>query len=247
LKTKLKLEMLPQPDDNTCGPTCLHAIYRYYGDTIPLPQVIEEVPSLKNGGTLGVMLACHALERGYRVTIYSYNIHLFDPTWFPLDPEEIGRRLKKQAQFKTREKLQRATRSYIHFLEQGGTLKMQDLTRALLRGHLNQGIPILTGLSSTYLYQTYREYGPRDLDDDVRGRPAGHFVVLRGYDRRKKLISVADPLESNPYSADHQYKLAIDRVICSILLGIVTDDANLIILETPDPSHQRHQYAQPHV
>jgi len=236
LKTKLNLAILPQPDNTTCGPTCLHAVYRYYGDGIPLHDVIREVPSLKSGGTLGVMLAGHALRRGYRATIYSYNLKLFDPTWFTLDSDEIARRLKRQARFKKRGKLQKATHAYIEFLELGGRLRVQDLTPRLLRKYLNRGIPVLTGLSSTYLYQTAREYGPHDVDDDVRGHPAGHFVILRGYDRKRKSVFIADPLESNPYSADHQYELGIERVICSILLGIVTDDANLMIIEPPKPS-----------
>jgi len=235
LKTKLKLEILPQPNDTTCGPTCLHAVYGYYGDGIPLHRVINEVPSLKTGGTLGVMLANHALRRGYRATIYSYNLRLFDPTWFALSPEEVCKRLKRQARVKKREKLQRATRAYIDFLELGGVIKMEDLTARLLRKYLNRGIPILTGLSSTYLYSAVREYGPQDRDDDIRGHPAGHFVVLRGYDRKKRTVFVADPLESNPYSSDHQYELGINRVMNAILLSIVTDDANLMILEPNRP------------
>ena len=223
--------MLPQPDNMTCGPTCLHAVYRYYQDDIPLHDVVKEVPSLKSGGTLGVMLANHALKRGYQATIYSYNLKLFDPTWFSLSNDEICKRMKRQARVKKREKLQKATHAYIDFLELGGQLKHQDLTPRLLRKFLNRGIPVLTGLSATYLYQAVREYGPNDVDDDIRGHPAGHFVVLRGYDRKKKTVFVADPLESNPYSSDHQYVLSIERVICAILLGIVTDDANLIILQ----------------
>jgi hypothetical protein len=39
---QLELEMLPQPDDTTCGPTCLHAVYRYRGHEIPLDQVIRK-------------------------------------------------------------------------------------------------------------------------------------------------------------------------------------------------------------
>jgi Peptidase_C39 like family len=233
VKTTLKFQIQRQPDDTTCGPTCLHAVYGYYGDGIPLHRVIREVQSLKTGGTLGVMLACHALRRGYKATIFTYNLKLFDPTWFSLTSPEIVQRLKKQARFKKRDKLQTSTTSYIDFLELGGILKMQDLTPKLLRKFLNRGIPVLTGLSSTYLYQNKREYGPNDLEDDVRGQPAGHFVVLRGYDRKNRKVFIADPLESNPYSSDHQYKLDIDRVTCSILLSIVTDDANLIILE-PD-------------
>lgn len=222
---------MPQPDDTTCGPTCLHAVYHYFGDGIPLHSVIREVDTIPSGGTLGIMLAVHALRRGYKATIYSYNIRLFDPTWFNLTSGEICAKLKAQARVKKREKLQVATHAYIDFLEQGGKLRMRDLTPRLLRKYLNRGIPILTGLSATYLYQTQREYGPDMKDDDVRGHPSGHFVVLRGYDRLKRSIFIADPLESNPYSSDHQYELGIDRVISAILLGIITDDANVIIIE----------------
>ena len=235
MKTKLKLLIRSQPNDTTCGPTCLHAVYGYYGDGIPLHTVIREVPSLKTGGTLGVMLACHALRRGYKATIYSYNLKLFDPTWFILSNDEICKRLKRQARFKKREKLQRSTRSYIEFLELGGTLVMEDLTAKLLRQYLNRRIPILTGLSSTYLYQEKREYGPKDTEDDLRGQPAGHFVILRGYSRKKRSVFISDPLENNPFSSNHQYELGINRVINAILLGIVTDDANLVILEPNRP------------
>ena len=81
-KMHLRLEILPQPDQFTCGPTCLQAVYRYFGDSVPLPKVIDEIPQLEDGGTLAVVMACHALARGYQATIYTYNVHVFDPTWF---------------------------------------------------------------------------------------------------------------------------------------------------------------------
>ena len=30
------LEIQAQPDDLTCGPTCLHAVYRYFGDDVSI-------------------------------------------------------------------------------------------------------------------------------------------------------------------------------------------------------------------
>ncbi|MCI0655805.1 MAG: cysteine peptidase family C39 domain-containing protein, partial [Acidobacteria bacterium] len=79
-KKERRLEIQRQPDDTTCGPTCLHAVYRYHGDEIPLAQVIQEVPAEPGGGTHAVCLACHALRRGYRARIYTYNLQAFDPT-----------------------------------------------------------------------------------------------------------------------------------------------------------------------
>lgn len=226
------LDILPQPDDTTCGPTCLQAMYRYWGDESPLAEVIAETPQLEDGGTLASMLGCHALERGYRATIYSYNLEVFDPTWFYSKDRSLEEKLLAQMEVKDSPKLKTACRAYVDFLRAGGEIRMEDLTRQLLRGYLNRGIPILAGLSSTYLYQAAREYGPRCDSDDVRGTPSGHFVVLCGYDRHRKEVQVADPYLPNPLAPrDNYYVVGVDRVVCAILLGTYTYDANLLIIQ----------------
>lgn len=78
----LQVPIKKQPDETTCGPTCLHTIYQFYGDSIELDTIINEILSLEDGGTLGALLAIHALKRGYKATIFSYNLQVFDPTWF---------------------------------------------------------------------------------------------------------------------------------------------------------------------
>lgn len=57
METKLPFSILAQPTVTTCGPTCLHSIYRYFGDSISLKQVVAEVTMLEEGGTLAVFLA----------------------------------------------------------------------------------------------------------------------------------------------------------------------------------------------
>ena len=196
--------MLRQPDDVTCGPTCLHAIYRYYRDEIPLDQVVQEIPQLEGGGTLAVLLGCHALKRGYSATIYTYNLQMFDPTWWAPGPSPLRERLKAQIAFKQgRKKLEVATEAYLEFLELGGLVRFDDLTPALIRKYLQRETPILTGLSATYLYRTAREYGPMDEYDDVRGEPSGHFAVMIGY--KDRMVTLADPLLGNPLSSDMHY------------------------------------------
>jgi len=93
MQTRLILDIQPQPDETTCGPTCLQAVYRYYDDDLPLEQVIEEHRQLREGGTLAVFLACHALRRGYKATIYTYNLEVFDPSWFVPEPKDLRERL----------------------------------------------------------------------------------------------------------------------------------------------------------
>lgn len=228
-----------QPDDVSCGPTCLHALYRYYGDAITMDQVIREVKGLEGGGTLAVMLGRHALQRGYRVTIYTYNLQVFDPTWFR-EGINITDKILQQARHKKSRKLQIASQSYIEYLKLGGRIRFEDLTTRLLLKYLNRGVPILTGLSSTYLYRCPREYSEACLEDDVRGEPTGHFVILRGYDRETRTVQVSDPYDANPVAESRNYSLPVNRVIAAILLGILTYDANLLIVE-PSTSEPRGQ------
>jgi len=227
--TQLQLAVLPQPDYTTCGPTCLQAVYAYYGDSLPLGQVIGEIDPLPGGGTLAVSLACHALERGYAATIYTYNLPVFDPTWF-VAGVSIPERLRAQLEVKQDDKLELATSVYLRFLALGGKLKLQNLTRSLIRRTLYRGTPILTGLSATYLYGCAREFGSEY--DDIRGNPTGHFVVLSGYDRKKREVMVADPLADNPLHGAHYYSVDVDRLVGAILIGVLTYDANLLVISS---------------
>lgn len=229
LETHLQLDISRQPNDETCGPTCLQAVYQFYDDPISLQQVIDEVPMLEGGGTLGVMLGIHALKRGYKAEMITYNLHIFDPTWF-LEKADLADKLTEQMKYKSDPKFLRASESYIEFLRLGGRIKMQDLNPRLIRKYLRRSVPLLTGLSSTYLYNHAREFGPNCDHDDIRGEPTGHFVVLSGYDSESHKVLVSDPLSDNPYSPAQKYLVSIDKLICAILLGIVTYDANLMVL-----------------
>ncbi len=232
LTLRLPVKMLPQPDETTCGPTCLNAVYRYWGEDEPLAAVIRRTRRLERGGTFAVFLACDALRRGYEATIYTYNLMVFDPTWFA-PGVDIADKLRRQREVKKEPRLQHATEGYLEFLERGGRLRFTDLSRTLIRGLLRRRLPILTGLSSTYLYRTAREYGPSDTPDDVRGTPGGHFVVMAGYDRKNRAVLVADPYGPHPYGPSHEYWINIDRVVGAVLLGIVTHDANLLVIQPP--------------
>ncbi len=234
MKTRLHIDMMPQPDSTTCGPTCLHAIYRYFNDPISLQEVISEVCRLEGDGTIAVYLACHALRRGYKSTIFSYNLQIFDPTWANASHKEIAAKLRRQLAFKKDiPDLEVATSAYLEYLELGGRLRFEVMTAALIRRYLKRSIPILTGLSATYLYNSAREYDTGDdlIYDDVRGESSGHFVVLAGYDSEDSSVLVADPLMPNPFASSQYYPVNIYRLVCAIMLGILTYDGNLLIIQ----------------
>ena len=198
-----------------------------------LDTVISDVAMLdRGGGTLDVFLANHALRRGYRVTLYTYNLQLFDPTWFELPVDQVRERLAAQAAVKRKwRRLQAATRGYDEFLALGGTLRLKDLEPKLLRKFLKRGVPVIAGLSATYLYRSMRDIPETNADDDVRSEPVGHFVVLTGYRRITGEILIADPLQSNPLTGSRYYAVDTHRLIGAILLGAMTYDANLLVIE----------------
>jgi hypothetical protein len=231
LKTMRPIRILAQPDDSTCGPTALHAVYDHLGLEMDLSEVIEQVHFLEDGGTLAVFLGQHALKQGFHARIHSYNLRVFDPSWDGLSKHELRKKLLAQTKYKDGKKLNQACLSYARFLKMGGEIRFDDPSPALLQGYFDRGLPVLTGLSATYLYKSKRERtGPNDesIYDDLRGKPMGHFVVLCGME--KKTVLVADPYQDNPYSKDRYYHVPVGRLINSILLGIVTYDANLLII-----------------
>ena len=67
----------------------------------------------------------------------------------------------------------------------------------------------------------------------------GHFVVISGYHRRERTVLVSDPYGPHPYGTQRDYWIKLDRVLNAVLLGIVTHDANLLIIapkkNTPAP------------
>jgi hypothetical protein len=238
MESKLYLDIYPQPDGTTCGPTCLHAVYRHFDDAIPLHQVVSEVKQLEGGGTLAVYLGSHALARGYKATLYTYNLQIFDPTWFLPGNSGIANKLKRQRDYKRGlAGLDVATDAYLEFLNLGGRIGFEVLTTNLLRRFLNRSLPLLTGLSATYLYNSAREYsiGNSLFYDDIRGESTGHFVVLAGYDRKERTVLVADPLNPNPVAQSPYYQVSIYRLICAIMLGVLTYDGDLLIIEPRKP------------
>ncbi len=251
MKHALEFKIQPQPNDSSCGPTCLAAVYQYWNDPVELADLIREIGQLRGGGTLAVDLACHALRRGYDARITTYNLHLFDPTWFnPGDgssdsgvlAEKLQQQLRQKGQRIGYERLQAATESYLEYLALGGRVQMRPLDPPIFVESLVEGVPILCGLSATYLYRECRErsqaanaVGQTSVADDIGGDPAGHFVVLHGYDRASGEVLIADPLHPNPIAPTNNYPAPLGHLASAILLGIVTYDANLMTL-VPRPS-----------
>lgn len=224
----LDVPRFEQPDDVTCGPTCLTQVYRYFGHEKSLKEVISETPRNPDGGTLAVYLGIGALRNGFHPVIYSYNLRVFDPSWSGFSVPQLIGKLGERREAVNSKRLRRSIDAYIHYLELGGEVSFDEYRKQLLIDILASDRPILTGLSATYLYQT-----PREIDNkynDIHGEPAGHFVVICGYDPETDQFIVRDPASQIPFSRSGKYSVPAERLTASILLGDVTYDAVLLVL-----------------
>lgn len=229
------VSILPQPTESTCGPTCLQAVYSHFGYKEKLSKLVEEVPETETGGTFSVLLALHALNREFDTTIFSYNLRTFDPTWQRLPLESIAEKLEQRLHRIRSLKARANLAAYIEYLNKGGSLRFDELTPKLLKKILKTQGPIIAGLSSTHLYRDTR-LSKAGAPDDVYGDPEGHFIVISHWDKTQKSFIVADPYRKNPVSKRQIYRVDPNRLINAIMLGIVTYDANLLVITPRDPT-----------
>ena len=230
----IDIKISTQPDDETCGPTCLHAIYQHYGYKISLNEVIKTVKRSASGGTLAPYLGVHALERGFTASVLINNMDIFDPSWFEHSEAAVNlsAKLTEQLKYKNNEGIIQSSLAYQDFLQAGGLIKFKFLSLDLLKEYFSYNVPIITGLSSTYLYNSPREIYENKTSrfDDVRGTPCGHFVIIAGFDDIHNQIVVVDPYQKNTLAHNNYYRVSAHRLINAILMGMITYDANLLII-----------------
>lgn len=233
----MDIQIETQPDDESCGPTCLHAVYRYYGYNIPLNDVIKTIERSPSGGTFCISIGKHALQHGFQSTIYINSLVIFDPSWFTngeADNKLLIDKLTAQMKAKNDPYITNATYAIVDYLKLGGKICTYPLSRNLLQKFFSKNVPVISGLSATNLYWVTREAFTdegKSVYDDIRGTPCGHFVILCGYDSKKRRVVVADPFGGNPAFHGNYYKVNINRLINAILLGVITFDGNLTVIE----------------
>lgn len=226
---KLDVSVSKQPDDESCGITCLQAIYNYYDHALPIEQLKREIEHWQTGGTVGVNLARHALASGFAAEMYTYNIKIFDPTWKALAPADLERKLKLRQRKIRSKKQKKVIGFYLDFLRKGGKLRFDDLNEDLLDRLFAHHKPIICGLSATYLYQNMRETSD-NIENDIVGQPVGHFVVVSGWDPKKRTVVINDPLRKNPIAETGTYFLPFTKFSNAVMLGILTYDENLLVI-----------------
>jgi len=188
--------------------------------------VMEHFTIIPGLGVLDPNIALAALDLGFSVKIISYNTRVFHPGWEGLTSEQLLQKLQTYLPLITNDKDKVSAEGYIEYLSRGGTVEFHPLSRALLLGFLEQGLPLIAALDMEYLYQgkvTWTEFQPEHYT---------HFVVVHGYDPAADLFEISDPWYDIPApdGGGHYFSPA-PRLFGAILLGAQVNDADLVIIQ----------------
>lgn len=213
-----------QTGDN-CGPNSLAQLLSFYGDTATPEALREQTRMIKGIGTYDGHLGLTAIQRGYAVRITPANLYAIDPTWQGLSSEELVRRLRRFRKTVRERLLRISLDGYIAFLQAGGTLDFEVISRHLLVKKI-QHHPLMVGLCSTVLYGNKRPPRP-----EIRYR-FGHFVVVNGYNPDSDRFSIVDPWHTIPMSKTGRYAVPSSKLIAAMYLGEATYDCTIIEIDS---------------
>ncbi|MBN8548335.1 MAG: peptidase-C39 like family protein [Deltaproteobacteria bacterium] len=225
-----RIRILAQPDGESCGATCLEAVYRYCGLPLEIQTILTTLQTLPGGGTLAPYMGTDARRHSLQATITPYDTRIFDPSWSSMAEPELAENLRRSREYRLEPRTIESVDAYIEFLAAGGKLLFAPLSPTLLTKMLEKG-PIIAGLNATYLYGCAREFeSPHGLAyDAVRGQTLGHFVVIVGIDICNDAVSILDPQLPNPISATQQLlRIPTQLLLSAILLGALTYDSALL-------------------
>ncbi len=238
----LPVQRIVQPDDTTCGPTCLAQVMRAFGADVDVPSLAASLCRNPDGGTLAVHLGQLALDRGWRARLYPFGMRVFDPTWWEVDLDRIAALLGARAHALPAGSARDEVLAWQRFVASGGRLGFHEPSPELFVDILATGRPVICGLNATRLYREPRTIPETNASDPVHGWPAGHFVTVVGYTGGGRHLHVVDPSPDAPFDAGGarhgdrrlgRYPLPSDRLIHAILLGDVTRDAVLLEVWPP--------------
>jgi len=237
MKKLSDLRIDPQPNDSSCGPTCLHAVYRHLGIEIELSDLVHTIQPVAGGGTIAANLGIDALNRGFKAHLHCFDLRIFDPSWFELNRLELASKVRQTLPYQTG-KLQACIQAHLEFLELGGTIGFGDLNPSLLGGYIKRQIPVIAGVSASWLYRSPREREEHGsvVEDDIAGRASGHFVVVTGYRSDSAIFTLSDPWPQRRFESQNlSYEVSTWCLYSSILLGVESFDGNLLVIENQRP------------
>lgn len=196
---KLNVPRFEQENDWFCGPAVLQSVLAYYGINKSQKEIATESNATKKYGSFLSDMVLFARKSGLKTNLILFDTEIIDPTWTKLSKKELAEKLSKRLRAtKPNKKRKHTYKSLIKYLKNGGTVSLETPKKALLVESLkNNRLPVIS-LCNKAFYKTIRKY--KGKPNDIKGISGGHFVIVKGYQKRKFFI--VDPLNKDYYKKE---------------------------------------------
>jgi hypothetical protein len=199
----------------TCGPSCLLNIYQHFGRKTSLATILKELGVKNDESTHLPQLARHLNRNRLKTVILSSCAHNISPNWATKNKKEVIELLKKWVTHNSKDKWLADALHLLFYLQEGGEVKLVDLTTKVIDGHLAKSDVVLSCLEESWLWGKRKISGTAKFDN-IRGHTEGHFVVV--YDRRGSDYLVSDPFPTGLKGKEGLYAVDKEKLLVSTLI-----------------------------
>jgi len=199
----------------TCGPVSLLNIYTHLHIPLTLEAILKELNITDLDSTYLSQLARNCNSHGLNTIILSSNPHTVSPAWKNKSKEEMIILLKEWVTHNNKDGWLKACLFLLFYLQEGGSIKIIDLSTQVIDEYLDQGHTLLCCLEESWLWEKRKIEGKSEYDD-IKGHTRGHFVVVYGKQGEDYLIS--DPYPTKIEGKEGLYKVSKQKLLVSILV-----------------------------
>jgi len=200
---------------STCGPNCLLNVYQSLGIKTDLKKILKELNITSEDPTYVPQLARHLNDSKLITCIVSSDSGSVSPTWENKSSTEIIEGLKKWIIHNNKDNWLIENILLLFYLQEGGLLKVVDLSTDIIDDYLNKGYVIISCVDASWLWQKRKIKGTTEYDD-IKGHKEGHFVVIYGKEEDNYLIS--DPFPTKIKDKEGLYKANKQKVLVATLI-----------------------------
>lgn len=212
-----------KPSSKACGPVCLHNIYSHLNINIDLETILNDLKVDSKTTTHLPQLAKHINQKGVKTVLLSSCSFNIAPEWKNKSKKKIISNLKKWIKYNSVKKKPQQNKSIwikdarflVDYLKEGGSIKILNLTTAVIDKYLNEGYIILSCLEESWLWGK-RKVREKQQYDSIKGGPRGHFVII--FDKTRKQYIISDPYPTLLKSKERIYKVSKERLLISTLI-----------------------------
>jgi len=199
----------------TCGPVSLLNIYTHLQVPITLEVILKELNITETDSTYLSQLARNCNSHGLNTIILSSNPHIVSPTWKDKSKEEMISFLKEWAIHNSKDEWLKACLFLLFYLQEGGIVKIIDLSTQVIDEYLDKGYILLSCLEESWLWEKRKIEGKSEYDD-VKGHTRGHFVVI--YEKQGEDYLLSDPYPTKIEGKEGLYKVNKQKLLVSTLV-----------------------------